>query len=100
MDRIETIVESIGKVYPELESGKFELVFSFRTEKAAKEYFMKIYHWEHHDTMVSYQLNADYLSGFKIDIDLNAKHLKYLTDSYVVLASETQGNLYRWKLWI
>ena len=100
MDRIETIVESIGKVYPKLESGIFELVFSFCSEIAAKEYFMKIYHWEHHDTMVSYQLNADYFSGFKIETDLNAKHLKYLTDSYVDLASETQGSLYRWKIWI
>lgn len=100
MDRIETIVESLRKDYSELESTKFELVFSFPSEKMAKEYFRKIYHWEHHDTMIKYQLDSMYFSGFKIKIDLNTKHLKYLTKCYVNLASETEGNLYRWKLWV
>ena len=99
MDRVETIVKSLRKYY-ELESTEFELVFSFPSEKMAKEYFEKIYHWEHNDRMIQYKLDGMYFSGFKIKTDLNAKHLKYLTECYVNLASETDGNLYRWKLWV
>ena len=100
MDRIETIVESLRKDYSELESTEFELVFSFPSEKMAKEYFRKIYHWEHHDTMIKYQRDGMYFSGFKIKTDLNAKYIKCLTECYVHLASETEGNLYHWKLWV
>lgn len=100
MGRIETVVESLRKDYPDLESSRFELVFSFSSEKEAKEYFRKIYHWEHHDSMIKYQLNGMYFSGFKVETDLNAKHIKNLTDCYVDLASETHGTLYRWKLWV
>ena len=100
MVRIETIVKSLRKDHSDLESTEFELVFSFPSEKMAKEYFRKIYHWEHHDSMIKYQLDGIYFSGFKIKTDLNAKHLRHLTECYVDLASETEGNLYRWKLWV
>ena len=100
MDRIETIVKSLQKDHSDLESTEFELVFSFPSEKMAKEYFRKIYHWEHHDTMIKYQLDGLYFSGFKIKTDLNTQHLRHLTECYVDLASETEGNLYRWKLWV
>ena len=38
MDRIETIVKSLQKDHSDLESTEFELVFSFPSEKMAKEY--------------------------------------------------------------
>ncbi|KJY96051.1 hypothetical protein [Pseudoalteromonas ruthenica] len=100
MNRIATLVGSLRKAYPEIESCKFELIFSFPTEEAAKEYFRKTYHWEHHDGMIKYQLNGECFSGFKTEIELNANYIKHLTGCYVDLASETQGSLHRWKLWI
>jgi len=100
MDRIETIVKSLRKCRSDLESTKFELVFSFPSDEMAQEYFRKTYHWEHHDSMIKYQLDDLFFSGFKIKTDLNAKNLMYLTKCYVDLAAETKGNLYRWKQWV
>lgn len=95
MERIETVVESLRKYHPELESRKLELVSSFSSEKEAKEYFRKIYHWEHRVSMLKYQLNGKYFSGFKIKIDLNKRCIKHLTNCYVNIASANRGTLYR-----